>query len=112
LTETATAAGIVIVVAASQPVALVVLPILGVALNGTSSVLYGTVADLVAPDRRARSYGLYYSLTIGASSLAPAAYGTLGDFLGAPTALIIAALIVLITIPLCIALRATVAKAA
>jgi MFS family permease len=112
LTETATAAGIAIVVGSTQPVALAVLPALGVALNGTSSVLYGSVADLVAPDRRARSYGLYYSLTIGASSLAPAAYGALGDFLGAPTTLIIAGLVVLTTIPLCLALRATVAKAA
>jgi MFS family permease len=112
LTEAATAAGIVVIVAASRPAALAVLPVLGVALNGTSSVLYGTVADLVAPDRRARSYGLYYSLTIGASSLAPAAYGALGDFLGAPATLVVAGLVVLITIPLCLALRATVAKAA
>jgi predicted MFS family arabinose efflux permease len=111
LTEAATAVGIVTIVAASQPVALCVLPVLGVALNGTSSVLYATVADLVAPDRRARSYGLYYSLTIGASSLAPTAYGALGDLLGAPTTLIVAGLIVLVTIPLCLALRSAVTAA-
>jgi MFS transporter, FSR family, fosmidomycin resistance protein len=108
LTEAATAVGIVTIVAASQPVALCVLPLLGVALNGTSSVLYATVADLVAPDRRARSYGLYYSLSIGASSLAPTAYGALGDTLGAPATLIVAGLIVLVTIPLCLALRSAV----
>ena len=111
LTEAATAAGIVAIVAASQPVALAVLPVLGVALNGTSSVLYGTVADLVAPDRRARAYGLYYSLSIGASSLAPTAYGSLGDLVGAPSTLIVAGLVVLATIPLCLALRSTVAAA-
>ena len=51
--------------------ALAILPLLGVALNGTSSVLYGTVADLVSSERRSRGYGLYYTVTIGASALAP-----------------------------------------
>src|SRR5262249_7080777 len=48
-TETATALGILAIVAAPLGLALAVLLPLGVALNGTSSVLYGTVADLVTP---------------------------------------------------------------
>src|SRR5205814_7610413 len=51
LTEGATTLGIVAVVAAPLPVALAVLLPLGIALNGTSSVPYATVADLVAADR-------------------------------------------------------------
>src|SRR5207245_2719752 len=79
LTEGATALGIVAVVAAPLPVALAVLLPLGIALNGTSSVLYATVADLVAADRRSRAYGLYYTLTVGASATVPTLYGMLGD---------------------------------
>jgi MFS family permease len=112
LTETATAIGIVAIVAAPLPVALAILPPIGIALNGTSSVLYATVADLVTTDRRSRAYGLYYTLAIGASALAPAAYGVLGDAVGPTATLIVISLAVLVTIPLCLALRAAVAAPA
>ena len=61
LTEIATTVCILAVVAAPLPVALGVLVPLGIALNGTSSVLYGTVADLVSSQRRSRAYALYYT---------------------------------------------------
>jgi len=83
-----------------------------VALNGTSSVLYGTVADLVTPERRSRSYGLYYTITIGASALAPTVYGALGDVLGVPATLTLVSMVVLLTIPLCAVLRPAVAAPA
>jgi MFS family permease len=78
---------------------------LGVALNGTSSVLYGTVADLVSSQRRSRAYALYYSLTIGASALAPTAWGFVSDGVGVPPTLRLIGLIVLVTVPLCLVLR-------
>src|SRR6266850_71976 len=71
LTEAATTVLILVVVAAPLSLALAALLPLGVALNGTSSVLYGTVADLVSSERRSRAYGLYYTATIAASALAP-----------------------------------------
>lgn len=109
LTETLTALGIVTVVVAPGAVVLAILFPLGVALNGTSSVLYATVADLVAPERRSRAYGLYYTLSIGASAMAPAFYGLVGDAVGIPATLVIVGLAVLITIPLCLVLRTSVA---
>lgn len=112
LTETATAAGILTIIVASLPVALATLPLLGVALNGTSSVLYGTVADLVLAERRSRAYGLYYTLSISASSLAPTLYGLMGDALGVPATLGIVSAAVLATIPLCLVLRPAVAASA
>jgi FSR family fosmidomycin resistance protein-like MFS transporter len=112
LTEGATALGIVAVVAAPLPVALAVLLPLGIALNGTSSVLYATVADLVTADRRSRAYGLYYTLTVGASASAPTLYGVLGDAVGVTAALLTVAVVVLVTIPLCLVLRASVAEPA
>jgi MFS family permease len=111
LTEMATTVGILTLVIAPLPVALAVLVPLGVALNGTSSVLYGTVADLVASERRSRAYGLYYTVTIAASALAPAVWGLVGDAVGVPTTLTLVGLVVLLTIPLCLLLRPAVAIA-
>ena len=85
---------------------------LGIALNGTSSVLYATVADLVTAERRSRAYGLYYTLSIGASALGPTLYGLVGDAVGAAATLSLIALVVLTTIPLCLALRPAVAAPA
>ncbi|HXG02367.1 MAG TPA: MFS transporter [Candidatus Binatia bacterium] len=112
VTETATAAGILLVTVAPLPAALAALLPLGLALNGTSSVLYGTVADLVLAERRSRAYGLYYSLAVGSSSLAPVAYGLLGDAVGVAATLTVVSLIVLATIPLTLVLRPAVAAPA
>jgi MFS family permease len=108
LTELATTIGILTVVSSPLPVVLAVLPLLGIALNGTSSVLYATVADLVMPERQSRAYGLYYTLGIGAAALAPSLYGLLGDLVGPRATAVVVSLVVLITIPLCLALRAAV----
>ena len=112
LTETATAVGIAAIIVAPLPVALVTLVPLGVALNGTSSVLYGTVADLVMAERRSRAYGLYYTLSVGCSALAPTVYGIVGDAVGVAATLGIVATIVLATLPLCLVLRPAVAAPA
>jgi len=112
LTEAATTLCIVSILAAPLPVALAIMPVMGVALNGTSSVLYGTVADLVTAERRSRAYGLYYTVTIAASALSPSVYGLVGDVAGVSTTLVIVAVVVLATIPLCLALRASVAEPA
>jgi MFS family permease len=107
-TEAATTLGILVVVAAPLPAAVAALLPLGIALNGTSSVLYATVADLVAPDRRSRAYGLYYTLTVGASALAPTLGGVAADGLGVPATLVLIAIVALVTLPLCLALRTAV----
>ena len=51
LTEAVTALGIVALLPLPLDAALVLLPLIGVALNGTSSVLYGSVPELVAPEQ-------------------------------------------------------------
>jgi MFS transporter, FSR family, fosmidomycin resistance protein len=112
LTEAATSVGIIAILAAPLPVAMLLLVPLGVALNGTSSVLYATVADLVTAERRSRGYGLYYTLTIAASAVGPTFYGFIGDAVGAPATLSLIAVVVLTTIPLCLLLRTAVAAPA
>ncbi len=109
LTELVTGGGILALLALPLAPALVLLPVLGVGLNGTSSVLYGTVADLVAPERRSRAYGLFYTLGVGSGALAPSLYGLVSDLWGVPPTLAIIGLAVLTTIPLSQLLRAPLA---
>jgi len=110
VTEAATGLGILLVLALPIPATLFLLPVLGVALNGTSSVLYGTVAELVVPGRRSRAYGLFYTIGIGSGAIAPPAYGLLSDWTGISTTLTVLAAIVLVTIPLAIFLRKSVER--
>jgi MFS transporter, FSR family, fosmidomycin resistance protein len=105
LTEGFTAAAMVALLPLPLEAALPLLPIIGVALNGTSSVLYGSVPTLVAPERRAHAFSVFYTGTIGAGAIAPAIYGVVGDALGVPTAVTVVAAIVLITLPLSLALK-------
>ena len=105
VTEAATGLGILVLLALPLPPALVLLPVLGIALNGTSSVLYGTVAELVVPERQARVYGLFYTIGIGSGALAPPLFGLLSDAAGLPVTLALLATIVLVTLPLARLLR-------
>jgi MFS transporter, FSR family, fosmidomycin resistance protein len=105
LTEGATAAGILALLPLPLGAALALLPIIGVALNGTSSVLYGTVPDLVTADRRESAFGVFYTGTIGAGALAPALYGMFGDAIGLAPAMLLVAAVVLLTLPLAWQLR-------
>ena len=43
-------------------------------------------ASATSADRRSRAYGLFYTISIGASSLGPTLYGFIGDAFGAWTA--------------------------
>ncbi len=105
LTELLTGAGILVLPLLPLTIILALLPILGVALNGTSSVLYGTVADFVDDSRQSRAFGLFYTLGIGAGALSPVAFGLLGDAAGVPAALTGLGVLALLTLPLCYALR-------
>ena len=111
LTETVTAVGIVALLPLSLEAALVLLPIVGIALNGTSSVLYGSVPDLVTPAKRQRAFGIFYTGTIGAGAVSPAIYGLLGDAVGVTTALMVIAAVVLVTLPITLVLRPAIASA-
>jgi len=112
LTELVTGGGILALLGLPLAPALALLPVLGVGLNGTSSVLYGTVADLVTPERRSRAYGLFYTLGVGSGSVAPFFYGLVSDLWGVPTTLTIIGLLVFTTIPLSQLLKAPLAREA
>jgi predicted MFS family arabinose efflux permease len=105
LTETVTAVAIAALLPLSLEAAMVLLPVIGVALNGTSSVLYGSVPDLVEPSRHQRAFGIFYTGTIGAGAAAPSLYGLLGDAVGVNTTMLVIAAAVLLTLPLAAAMR-------
>ena len=110
LTEAVTAFGIVALLPLPLETAIVLLPIVGIALNGTSSVLYGSVPALVEPQWRRRAFSIFYTGTIGAGAISPAIYGVLGDAFGVPTALVVIAAIVLVTLPITLILRPALPK--
>ena len=105
ITEAATGLGILLLLRLPLGACLVVLPALGIALNGTSSVLYGSVADLVHADRRGRSYAIFYTVGISASALSPFVYGLVSDWGGVALTLGIVGIMVFATLPLTLALR-------
>ncbi len=109
VTESATALGILVLLPLPLFAALPVLPLIGVALNGTSSVLYGSVPDLVAADRRTRALGIFYTGTIGSGAIAPVVFGHVGDALGVTHALMLVASVALLTLPLAALLRSVLA---
>lgn len=109
LTELLTSGGILLLLPLPLSGALVCLPVLGAALNGTSSVLYATVVEFVVAERRSRAFGLFYTLGIGASAAAPFAFGLLADRSGVPVTLAVIAALVLLTVPLSARLRRSLA---
>jgi MFS family permease len=99
-TEAGTAAAILALLALPLAPSLALLPLLGVMLNGTSSVLYGTVPELVPAKRIERAFALFYTGTLGSSALAPVLYGRLGDAAGPLWATAAAAVTALSVVPL------------
>jgi MFS transporter, FSR family, fosmidomycin resistance protein len=105
LTELATGAMILLILALPLSWQMLLLAPLGVALNGTSSVLYGTVAEFVRDDKQGRSFGLFYTLGSFASATSPVVFGLLSDLSGVPQALMAIAALAFGTLPLAGLLR-------
>ena len=104
VTEGGTAACILAVLLLPLVPALLLLPLLGLVLNGTSSVLYGTVPELTPPERTERAFALFYTGTIGSGAISPVLYGILGDAVGANWAIAATAMVALVTVPVAFAL--------
>jgi len=105
VTEGLTAAGILVLLPLPLLPGLAVLPLIGIALNGTSSVLYGTVPELVMPERRQRAFSVFYTGAVGAGALSPVLFGLVSDLIDLPVMMILIAAFVLMTLPLTWGLR-------
>jgi len=105
LTEVATTLLILAALPLPLDLALVLLPAIGLVLNGTSSVLYGTVPEFVSPERRTRAFAIFYTGGSVAGATGPLLSGLLGDRIGLLPALAAVACIALTTVPMVWALR-------
>jgi MFS family permease len=84
---------------------LALLPVLGIVLNGTSSVLYGTVPELAPRGDTGRAFAFFYTCVSGASGLAPIAYGAIADHSSQTFGILAAAATAAVIVPLVLALR-------
>jgi MFS family permease len=82
---------------------LILLPLLGIVLNGTSSVLYGTVPDLSDGDT-GRAFAVFYTSVIGSGGVAPIFYGAVADQTSQAGGVLAAALTAILIIPLVVRL--------
>jgi MFS transporter, FSR family, fosmidomycin resistance protein len=104
LTEVGTAAAILLVLVLPLVPVFLLLPVLGVMLNGTSSVLYGTVPELAPHGHAERAFAIFYTGTIGAGAMAPILFGILGDEVGPHGAIMATAITAAGILPLAVAL--------
>ncbi|WP_371372757.1 MFS transporter [Sporomusa aerivorans] len=105
ITEVFTALCILGMLAFSLHIEIMLSLLLGVALNGTSSILYGSVPDLVTEENRKQAFAIFYTATIAAGAVSPWVYGAASDVIGIKTSVILVALVVLLVIPLTIPIR-------
>ena len=110
VTEVATTLAILTLLPLSLNPALALLPVVGLMLNGTSSVLYGTVPEFVAAERRTHAFAIFYTGGSIAGAGAPFLFGLLGDLIGLSPALVVVGCVALATVPMVSALRPELAR--
>ncbi len=104
VTEAATALLIVATLFTPLTPMLVLLPLLGIVLNGTSSVLYGTVPELSGGDT-GRAFAVFYTSVIGSGGIAPIFYGAVADHSSQAIGVLASAATALLIGPLVLTLR-------
>lgn len=104
-TEMATTALILAILPLSLTPALALLPLVGLMLNGTSSVLYGTIPEFVSVEKRTHAFAVFYTGGSVAGAISPFLFGLLGDFIGLVPAMMGVGALALLTVPMVWALR-------
>ncbi|MGH6926224.1 MAG: MFS transporter [Propylenella sp.] len=98
LAQIVTALGLAAIVLMPGWWTFLLLPPLGVFAQGSTSITYGIVADLVHTSRMARGFALMYGSTSFASALGPYAFGLVGDRFGIGNAIIAMAVVALLAV--------------
>lgn len=112
VTEIATGLGILALLPLPLLPALCLLPLIGVALNGTSSVLYASVADFVRDERHSRAFAFVYTMGMGAGAVSPPLCGLISEMAGVPAALAAMGGLVFLTLPICVVVSASLRRLA
>ena len=97
LIQLVTVAGLLLVIVTPAWVALGILFPLGVVSQGSSSITYGLIPDLIKAERLARGYALMYSLTSFAAALGPFSFGFIADQFGISAAFFAMAILTLVS---------------
>ncbi len=100
ITEILTAVTIVAFVRGEGFMMYPVLFLMGLFLNGTSSILYAVVPQSTTAAGRSRGFGMYYTTTLAASGIAPLVYGFIGDGIGLYSMYHLMAAVLLLTVPM------------
>ena len=101
LVELLTAAGIVGVVYLPPMAAFALLPVLGAFLQGSTSITYGSITDLVERDRQARGFSLIYTTSTTASVIASVIMGLISDGFGVGAMMLVMAVVTVLPLALC-----------
>ena len=99
------AAGMLAVLLVPLIPALALLPLVGVALNGGTTVIYGSVPSYAAPEKRTHALSVFYTATIGSAAISPPLSGLLGDLVGIFNAIVVVVVLTLLTVPVAGLLR-------
>ncbi|MEK9670919.1 MAG: MFS transporter [Rhodospirillaceae bacterium] len=102
--EFLTAAGILAVYWLPTLPGYFLLPVLGIFLQGSSTVTYGTIGDLFHKDRQARGFAIVYTIAGAAIVAGPIGFGIISDLCGLGTAMIAMAVVTATPIVLCVPL--------
>ena len=79
--------------------------VLGITLNGTSSVLYSSVAEMVPNARRSRMYGFFYTTNESGSFAAPLFYGLIADIFSVRVSMVIMGILTAVILPVSLPLK-------
>jgi MFS family permease len=99
------AAGLVVILLLPLRLTLIILPFVGLVLNGVTTVIYGSVPDYAAPERRTHLLSVFYTITIGSAAVAPPVAGLLSDHISIAGTVMIVAALTLATIPFAFLLK-------
>src|SRR5262249_17872411 len=91
--------GIVVILLLPLKPTLVILPFVGLVLNGVTTVIYGSVPNYTAPERQTHLLSVFYTISIGSAAVSPPAAGFLSPVIGLATD-IIAITIAIIFVPM------------
>ena len=103
--EVLTSIGIILVFYVPGNSSFFLLPLVGVFLQGSSSITYSTVSNLVHTNQQSRGFSIIYTIASSASFVGPAIFGLIIDLLGFKVMMMIMAILVLFTLPLCYLLK-------
>ena len=106
LVEVCTAAGIMGVIMLPTAAVFFLLPLVGIVLQGSSTITYGSVSQFVDEARQSRGFALIYSMASGASVAGPVGFGIISDIYSVGTAVVLMAVVTLLPLGMCMRLQA------